>query len=340
VSKKIGVVEFPVDIPDFRRFEFFLSDIELAYEIQQIEAENEAAVNGRLMKENRLVIPNPGRVFQAYQDSVINIYCELYGLSLDENGEDEFIIEYKVKDATGSIVRDFGQMTYPRPGSTAVLSHTLNIRGLNPGEYYLTLRAIDPITYKEALSVKSFSLFDPISQVVVSGEEVDELANIAWYHLSEAEKIQIRKLTKQGQVNFLEQFWREMDDDPTTPENPKYKEAVRRFLYANEYFSTRGDIRDGWKTDRGRIYITYGPYDDKTDIALPGASMPLIKWEYYSLENGVIFIFSSEDVAGASDFRLVHSTHPHEIHDPTWVEKLEQESPEDNLQRQGDDFGW
>jgi GWxTD domain-containing protein len=58
---------------------------------------------------------------------------------------------------------------------------------------------------------------------------------------------------------FIEQFWLRRDPTPDTPENEFKEEHYRRIAYANEHFAAG---IPGWKTDRGRIYIMYGPPDE------------------------------------------------------------------------------
>lgn len=57
---------------------------------------------------------------------------------------------------------------------------------------------------------------------------------------------------------FIEQFWLRRDPTPDTAENEYKEEHYRRIAYANEHFAAG---MPGWKTDRGRIYIMYGPAD-------------------------------------------------------------------------------
>jgi GWxTD domain-containing protein len=58
--------------------------------------------------------------------------------------------------------------------------------------------------------------------------------------------------------NFIEYFWQRRDPTPDTIENEFKDEHYRRIVYANQRFSGRVP---GWKTDRGRFYIRYGPPD-------------------------------------------------------------------------------
>src|SRR6185312_499377 len=55
---------------------------------------------------------------------------------------------------------------------------------------------------------------------------------------------------------FIEGFWQRRDPTPDTAENEYKEEHYRRIAYANEHFAAG---MPGWKTDRGRIYIMYGP---------------------------------------------------------------------------------
>ncbi len=57
---------------------------------------------------------------------------------------------------------------------------------------------------------------------------------------------------------FIENFWARRDPTPDTAENEYKEEHYRRIAYANEHFAAG---MPGWKTDRGRIYIMFGPPD-------------------------------------------------------------------------------
>jgi GWxTD domain-containing protein len=58
---------------------------------------------------------------------------------------------------------------------------------------------------------------------------------------------------------FIEQFWMRRNPDPDSMTNDYKEEHYRRIAYANEHFASG---IPGWKTDRGRIYIMYGPPDE------------------------------------------------------------------------------
>jgi GWxTD domain-containing protein len=58
---------------------------------------------------------------------------------------------------------------------------------------------------------------------------------------------------------FIEHFWQVRNPDPDSPENPFKEEHYRRLAYSNEHFASGVP---GWKTDRGHIYVVWGPPDE------------------------------------------------------------------------------
>jgi GWxTD domain-containing protein len=61
---------------------------------------------------------------------------------------------------------------------------------------------------------------------------------------------------------FVEQFWARRDPTPGTPVNEFKVEHYRRIAYADTHFATRLSPGRGWNTDRGEVYIKYGPPDE------------------------------------------------------------------------------
>jgi len=82
------------------------------------------------------------------------------------------------------------------------------------------------------------------------------------YIITNEERAEFRSLqTRDEYERFIEQFWKRRDPTPGTEENEFKEEHYRRIAYANEHFEDPNGL-PGWKTDRGRIYITYGPPDE------------------------------------------------------------------------------
>jgi GWxTD domain-containing protein len=91
--------------------------------------------------------------------------------------------------------------------------------------------------------------------------------------------------TDEERQKFIEQFWLRRDPTPGTPENEFKTEHYRRIQYANSHFASKTGL-PGWKTDRGRIYIVFGP-PDEMDEHLQGTeydgrttNIPWMLWRY------------------------------------------------------------
>ncbi|HEV8147169.1 MAG TPA: GWxTD domain-containing protein [Bryobacteraceae bacterium] len=100
--------------------------------------------------------------------------------------------------------------------------------------------------------------------------------------------------TDEERQQFIEGFWLRRDPTPDTEENEYREEHYRRIAYANERFASG---IPGWKTDRGRIYIAYGPPDEIESHPSGGSyqrpyeegggntsTFPFEKWRYRYIE--------------------------------------------------------
>ena len=82
--------------------------------------------------------------------------------------------------------------------------------------------------------------------------------DVRWI-ITDEERAAFKQLSNNEERDqFIEQFWLRRDPTPDTPENEYKEEHYRRIAYANEHFAAG---IPGWKTDRGRMYIMYGPAD-------------------------------------------------------------------------------
>ena len=75
----------------------------------------------------------------------------------------------------------------------------------------------------------------------------------------EERKAFVQMATDEERENFIESFWMRRDPTPDSMENEYKEEHYRRIAYANDRYASG---IPGWRTDRGRIYIAYGPPDE------------------------------------------------------------------------------
>src|SRR5271154_1427079 len=136
------------------------------------------------------------------------------------------------------------------------------------------------------------------------------------YIISDEEKQAWKRLaTDDERQQFIEQFWLRRDPTPDTEENEFKEEHYRRIAYANERFASG---IPGWKTDRGRIYIVYGPPDEIDDHSSGGSydrpieegggttsTFPFVDWTYRYIEGvGSNIKIEFVDPSMSGEFRM------------------------------------
>jgi GWxTD domain-containing protein len=83
--------------------------------------------------------------------------------------------------------------------------------------------------------------------------------DVAWIITDEERKAFMQLSNDEERDQFIEAFWQRRDPTPDTEENEFKEEHYRRIAYANEHFAAG---IPGWKTDRGHMYIVFGPADE------------------------------------------------------------------------------
>ena len=136
------------------------------------------------------------------------------------------------------------------------------------------------------------------------------------YIITDEEKQAWKRLaTDDERQQFIEQFWLRRDPTPDTEENEFKEEHYRRIAYANEHYASG---IPGWKTDRGRIYITFGPPDEIEDHSSGGtyerpmeegggetSTYPFQQWRYRYIDGiGTNVIIEFVDPTMSGEFHM------------------------------------
>jgi GWxTD domain-containing protein len=139
--------------------------------------------------------------------------------------------------------------------------------------------------------------------------------DVRWI-ITDEERAAFKQLSNdEERDNFIEAFWARRDPTPDTPENEFKEEHYRRIAYANEHFAAG---IPGWKSDRGRIYIMYGPADEVESHPSGGtydrpqeegggttSTYPFENWRYRYLEGiGQEVIIEFVDTCMCGDYHM------------------------------------
>src|SRR6202047_1663675 len=136
------------------------------------------------------------------------------------------------------------------------------------------------------------------------------------YIISPAERQSFLQLeTNEEREQFIEQFWLRRSATPDLPDNDFKEEHYRRIAYANEHYASG---IPGWKTDRGRMYIMWGPADEVESHPTGGTydrpmdegggsttTYPWATWRYRYMEGiGENIIWEFVDPSGSGEYHL------------------------------------
>jgi GWxTD domain-containing protein len=85
--------------------------------------------------------------------------------------------------------------------------------------------------------------------------------------------------TNEARDKFIEDFWEIRNPNPGSPSNSYKDEIYQRIAFADARFGT-GSGGEGWRTDRGRTYITLGPPQQKEVYRNSANLYPMEIWFY------------------------------------------------------------
>ena len=139
--------------------------------------------------------------------------------------------------------------------------------------------------------------------------------DVRWIITDEERSAFMQLSNDEERDQFIEAFWQRRDPTPDTEENEFKEEHYRRIAYANEHFAAG---IPGWKSDRGRIYIVYGPADEIESHPSGGSyerpmdegggetsTFPFEQWRYRYIEGiGQEVIVEFVDTCMCGDYHM------------------------------------
>lgn len=321
---------FDLSLFPFSSSNVVVSDIQLATGIIP-QSQNEESI---FYKNSIEVTPNPSLIYGDY-NPVLFFYSEIYGLS----NENEYVIEQKLLDVNNKSIYD-KQRTISGENSSVVEIGALKVNKYNSGIYTLIVNIRDAGNTISINSAKKVYIYNrefidastdfvaastsPLESelMMMSEDEIDYMFETAAYIASEHEKTQWNKLKDyDAKKSFLLEFWNRRDNDGNPAINLFKRDYYDRVAYANKNYGNLSR-KEGWKSDRGRVYITYGEPGEIERFQNEAYTKPYEIWQYYDLEGGVIFLFVDEQ--SMNIYRLIHSTKKGEIYNYSNYQKYVQ----------------
>jgi GWxTD domain-containing protein len=306
-----------------------LSDIQLASNILP-GSENTSSI---FYKNTYEITPLPAAVCGENQPMLF-YYTEIYNLQSSPT-EDDLRLDELVFNSKGQLVSSKSKRINKSVDSRVEVGR-LNVYKYPTDTYTLIIDVVDSLANYGVSSAKKFFVYNPsvlpvdtlqvtVSPVLsttfgaMSEEELDDLFNKSKYIASESEKDKYEALTTvDAKREFMYTFWKDRDENQSDDKNQYFQDYLARLNDANAKFSAAK--KDGWKTDRGRVFLIYGPPSEIERYPNQIETKPYEIWKYESLDGGVIFVFG--DITGYNDYQLLHSTKRGEMRDDYWQRRI------------------
>lgn len=148
---------------------------------------------------------------------------------------------------------------------------------------------------------------------------LDSLYGPLLYLMAPEERGIYPALSVGGKRDYLRRFWVRRDPTPGTFPNELADEFYLRVAAANRLFREGGAAAiPGWRTDRGRVYITVGPPDETLGRLQPPGTLPYEVWKYPRKQLKYCFV----DLTRFGNYVLVWTTDRRERSEPNWRQLL------------------
>lgn len=284
-SGKSTTVELDVSLSHFGYDVFALSDVEFAHD------PGDSSGGVQFNKGDFRVIPS---VTRAYGEDFpeLGFYYEIY---LPAEQSPPLEVAYEIRSSSHDLVTS-ETASLTASGRVTPVRGSLDVTDLAPGEYSLKIIASRG-DRRESVEAE-FPFYISWSVLAMVKNDYDTAVEQLRYVATDKEIKALKEAKDVSErVQRWNQFWRSRDPTPGTAENELRDEYYNRIGYATLHFTYFGT--DGWKTDFGMVYITYGPPDeiDRHPFDLDSRAYQI--WYYYGLKKKFIFVD-----AGYGEYRL------------------------------------
>ncbi len=272
------------------------SDLLLGTSIRQAAGPADTVPGPGEVRKGDVFVEASGRPVLTPRQSLLGYYLELYA----QAAETATVVARVRGAATGQSVATAPQQV-PLDAGGGATRGILDLGGLPPGSYRLEVTAITP---------------------------EGELVRSAEFGMVEADERGVYPtLTLDGKRRFLRKFWTRRDPTPGTSRNEEEDRFYARIAEATRQFREGGAAQiPGWRTDRGRIFIRYGPADEVLSRPQAGSTAPYEVWKYTKTR---VRKFVFYDVTRFGNYALIWTDERREPSRPNWRELLGAEAVQD-----------
>ena len=285
-SRKTTTLRRKILVTDFKQGAIAMSDVMLV---------NRLTTDG----DKRNIIPNISGFVGDESDGFF-IFFELYSGA----GQGPVRLVATVQNSNRDSVFGQEQIETPLASTQQVFMKFQGLK-LPIGPYIIRIAAYpadDAATPEHRIAATSRTFVMRWSDLPFSITDIDLAIEQMRYVARDTDIALIREgeTPEEQRGRFLE-YWNKRDPDPQTARNELMEEYYHRIEYANRNFS---HYLEGWRTDRGMVYIRFGPPENIERHPFETNSRPYEVWHYYDQNYEFVFV----DETGFGDYRLRYPT--------------------------------
>lgn len=354
VDKKPMVISYPVNL-DFPSDKLSISGVQL------VESYAKTTNPNVLTKSGYDFVPYVDNFFPSDKGK-LTFYTEIYNPLHKEGSEDKYLVSAFIESfETRKMLNGYIRIKKEPSKPVTVLLSEFDIAKLPSGNYNLVVNLRDKenkiitqsITFFQrsnpgvgnaALDLASVSLENTFVNNMNSADSLREYIRSLQPVSTELEMIFIKSQVETASLDILKQFflrfWQIRDEINPQKAWEDYKLEVRK---VNASYSTQ--VKKGYNTDMGRVYLQYGAPNTITDVPFDVSSLidepavPYQIWHYYSINNNrernKKFVFIASEL-GVRDYTLIHSDATGEMQNYNWQAELERKRRKGNTEMDAD----
>jgi GWxTD domain-containing protein len=322
--------EQPIQI-SFAENQINLSDIQFLDDFSPTQE------TGMLVKHGYRLVPNTSAYYAPNQEK-LRYYAEVYHTDKVFSGE-KYLLRYAISGyENNKILPAYTAFVRMDSRNVNILLREINISKLPSGNYHLFIEIRDrennlifsktgffqrsnPAIDQILDDYTTLSISDAFVERYRSKDTISEYINSLRPIASAAEVAQIDQMvqnkheySQETMQKYFLGFWQKRN--PTDPET-EWKQYAAEVEKVNARFSTA--IKRGYETDRGRVYLQYGPPNSRVSVPSEPSTYPYEVWQYYRVrnQNDGRFIFYNRDLV-SNEYELLHSTVRGELQNFRW----------------------
>jgi GWxTD domain-containing protein len=357
------------EVPAFKTAETIVLD----YNNTDIQISAVQLVEGFEVTQNESILTKNGYdliplVYAFYPESVnlLHFYSEIYNTETVFGKDSKYLANYYIESYEGmSKMKDFFSRKRMESKPVNILLNTVDISQLPSGNYHLVVEvrnqknevtAVNKVFFQRSNPKVQYNLND-LASVNIGNTFVNKITQIDTLReylyciapiASENERDYAYNLAKTNDLatmqRFFYNFWQKRSfEDPET----KWQEYLQEVIKVNAAYKT--PVKKGYNTDRGIVYLKYGPPNSIVEVYSEPGAYPYEIWHFYTLGNqrNKRFVFATKDMV-TNDFALIHSDAIGELSNYRWQldiykrtwdpNNIDQAGPEDAFGNRAFDF--